>query len=56
MIDLDDKLERIAVMLDLAKQIVEELQTGETCDTEADAEAAISEACALAQQLLKVEE
>lgn len=52
MADLDDKLERIQLLLDYARAITEALETGATAETETDVDAAISEAFQHAREML----
>lgn len=49
---LDDKLELIADLLEIARAIVGELECGETVETDADADVAIEEARDHATRLL----
>jgi hypothetical protein len=50
---LEAKLEKIAEMLEIAKRIVEALETGAIVETEADADTNIEDAMDAARELLK---
>lgn len=51
--ELDEQLEKIAELLELAREIVAELESGETVETTADAIASIVETHGLALRLAK---
>lgn len=50
----EEKLEKLAEMLEAARAIVAELESGETVETEEDADASIAEAKKLARDFLAI--